>query len=390
MAPVPVFISAGEASGDMYAARLALALRRRLDVDLFGMGGPRMREAGVDTVVDISEVGVLGVVEIVRKLPALRRAWKRLLSEIERRRPALAILTDFPAFHLRLSRVLRRKRIRNVYFVCPQFWAWRPWRVRLVKRRFVRALCIFPFEEDFYRHAGVPTDWIGHPLVDSVRISMTREAFAQRFGLDPRLPIVAVLAGSRASELAHHMPQLVPAVALMNSTNSTNSMNSASQRQFVFALAPGLTVAQLKAHMGTLAPAVTIVEDATYDLLAAAEVAIVSSGTATVEAALLGVPMVVVYRVAPFTAWVVRRLARTRLFAMVNVLAGKEVVPELIQDAFTPERVVGETERLLASAEARAAMCRELANVREKLGPPGAIDRAADIIAEMLRNQPLV
>lgn len=390
MAPVPVLISAGEASGDMYAARLALALRQRLDVDLFGMGGPRMREAGVDTVVDISEVGVLGVVEIVRKLPALRRAWKRLLSEVERRRPALAVLTDFPAFHLRLSRVLRRKRIRNVYFVCPQFWAWRPWRVRLVKRRFVRALCIFPFEEDFYRQAGVPTDWIGHPLVDSVRTSMTREAFAQRFGLDPELPIVAVLPGSRPSELAHHMPQLVPAVALMNSMNSTNSMNSAGQKQFVFALAPGLTAAQLKAHMGTLAPAPTIVENATYDLLAAAEVAIVSSGTATVEAALLGVPMVVVYRVAPFTAWVVRHLARTRLFAMVNVLAGKEVVPELIQDAFTPERVVDETQRLLGSAEARAVMCRELANVREKLGPPGAIDRAADIIAEMLRNQPSV
>jgi lipid-A-disaccharide synthase len=216
---------------------------------------------------------------------------------------------------------------------------------------------------------------------------MTREAFAQRFGLDPKLPIVAVLPGSRPSELAHHMPQLVPAVALMN---STNSMNSAGQRQFVFALAPGLTEAQLKTHMGTLAPAPTIVENATYDLLAAAEVAIVSSGTATVEAALLGVPMVVVYRVAPFTAWVVRHLARTRLFAMVNVLAGKEVVPELIQDSFTPERVVDETQRLLASAEARAAMCRELANVREKLGPPGAIDRAADIIAEMLRNQPSV
>jgi lipid-A-disaccharide synthase len=198
---------------------------------------------------------------------------------------------------------------------------------------------------------------------------------------------VAVLPGSRPSELAHHMPQLVPAVALMSSTNSTNS---AGQKQFVFALAPGLTEAQLKAHMGTLAPAPTIVENATYDLLAAAEVAIVSSGTATVEAALLGVPMVVVYRVAPFTAWVVRHLARTRLFAMVNVLAGKEVVPELIQDAFTPERVVDETQRLLGSAEARAVMCRELANVREKLGPPGAIDRAADIIAEMLRNQPSV
>src|SRR5690349_19056992 len=151
MASIPVLISAGEASGDMYAARLALALRRRIDVDLFGMGGPKMRDAGVDTVVDSAEVGVLGVVEIVQKLPALRRAWRRLISEIDRRGPKLAILTDFPAFHLRLSRVLRHKDVRNVYFVCPQFWAWRPWRVRLVKRRFVRALCIFPFEEDFYR-----------------------------------------------------------------------------------------------------------------------------------------------------------------------------------------------------------------------------------------------
>jgi len=380
MAPVPVLISAGEASGDMYAARLALALRERVDVDLFGMGGPRMRDAGVDTVVDSADVGVLGVVEIVRKLPALRRAWKRLISAIDRRRPAIAILTDFPAFHLRLSRILRRKGVRNVYFVCPQFWAWRPWRVRLVKRRFVRGLCIFPFEEDFYRKAGVQTDWIGHPLVDAVHSPTTREAFALRYGLDPKLPIIAVLPGSRPSELAHHMPQLMAAIAQMNST---------AQRQFVLATAPGLTQEQLKIHMGSLAPKITMVENATYELLAAADVAIVSSGTATIEAALIGVPMVVVYRVAPFTAWVVRHLAHTRVFAMVNVLAGKEIVPELIQDAFTPERVVRETERLLASPEARETMRRELGSVRETLGPPGAIERAADIIAEMIRNSPV-
>ncbi len=376
MAPIPVLISAGEASGDMYAARLALALRERADVDLFGMGGPKMREAGVETVVDAADVGVLGVVEIVRKLPALRRAWRRLLSEIERRGPTIAILTDFPAFHLRLARVLRRKQIRNVYFVCPQFWAWRPWRVRLVKRRFVRGLCIFPFEEAFYRKAGVPADWIGHPLVDAVRAPVTREAFAHRQGLDPTLPIVAVLPGSRPSELAHHLPQLMAAIARMNSAG----------RQFVIAAAPGLTKAQVKAHMGALESAIPIVENATYDLLGAADVAIVSSGTATVEAALLGVPMVVVYRVAPFTAWVVRHLARTPHFAMVNLLAGREIVPELIQDAFTPERVVRETDRLLGSAEARETMRGELARVREKLGPPGAIERAAGIIAEMLRN----
>jgi lipid-A-disaccharide synthase len=380
MAPVPVLISAGEASGDMYAARLALALRRRADVDLFGMGGPKMRAAGVETVVDAAEVGVLGVVEIVHKLPALRRAWKRLISEIDQRRPAIAILTDFPAFHLRLSRVLRRKHVRNVYFVCPQFWAWRPWRVRLVKRRFVRGLCIFPFEEEFYRKAGVPTDWIGHPLVDAVRTPVSREAFAARYGLDPKASIVAVLPGSRPTELAHHMPQLIAAIA---------KMKAGEQKQFVFAAAPGLTQAQVRVHMSAEASNITIVEDATYELLATADVAIVSSGTATVEAALIGIPMVVVYRVAPFTAWVVRHLARTRLFAMVNVLAGKEIVPELIQDAFTPDNVVRETERLLGSAEAREEMRRELGRVREKLGPPGAIERAADIIAEMIQQQPI-
>src|SRR5579864_1488462 len=377
MAPVPVLISAGEASGDMYAARLAVALRRRADVALFGMGGPRMREAGVNTVVDSADVGVLGVVEIVHKLPALRRAWRRLISEIDQRRPTIAILTDFPAFHLRLARVLRRKQIRNVYFVCPQFWAWRPWRVRLVRRRFVRGLCIFPFEEAFFRKAGVQADWIGHPLVDAVRAGTSREAFALRHGLNLSRPIIAVLPGSRPSELAHHMPQLMEAIARMNSTGL---------RQFVIAAAPGLTTEQMKAHMGALESSIPIVENATYDLLAAADVSIVSSGTATVEAALLDSPMVVVYRVAPLTAWVVRRLARTRHFAMVNLLAGKEIVPELIQDAFTPERLARETERLLASEEDRQTMRGELAQVREKLGPPGAIERAASIIAGMIQN----
>ena len=378
MARIPVLISAGEASGDMYAAQLASALGRRVDVDLFGMGGPKMRDAGVDTVVDCAEVGVLGVVEIVRKLPALQRAWNRLISEVDRRGPRLAILTDFPAFHLRLSRVLRHRQIRNVYFVCPQFWAWRPWRVRLVKRRFVRGLCIFPFEKEFYAKAGVQTDWIGHPLVDIVRAQKTREAFAVQHGLNPVQPIIAILPGSRPSELAHHMPRLVPAI---------RQLASKGNRQIVFAAAPGITPEQLKAQMGSLGSATTIVENATYDLLGAADVAIVSSGTATVEAALLGVPMVVIYRVAPFTAFVVRQLVHTHLFAMVNLLSGKEIVPELIQDDFTADRLVRETERLLDSPEVRENTRRELAKVRQKLGPPGAIERAADIISAMIREQ---
>ena len=169
MTPTPILLSAGEASGDMYAARLATALRQRTDVALFGMGGPRMREAGVEIITDYSEVSVVGITEVLRRLPSLRRALRRLVAEAERRRPPLAILTDFPGFHLRLARKLRPRGIRNVYYICPQFWAWRPWRVNLVRRRFAQALCIFPFEERFYSNAGVPVTFIGHPLVGEVR-----------------------------------------------------------------------------------------------------------------------------------------------------------------------------------------------------------------------------
>ena len=183
MPPTDLLISAGEASGDMYAARLAIALRARADVRMFGMGGPEMRKAGVEIIVDSSEVALIGLLEVVHKMPALNRAWRRLLSETRRRKPKLAILTDFPGFHLHLSRALKRQGIRNVYFICPQFWAWRPRRVNLVRRRFIRGLCIFPFEVDFYRKHGVLVDWIGHPLVDQVHPTMSRADFAARHNL---------------------------------------------------------------------------------------------------------------------------------------------------------------------------------------------------------------
>jgi lipid-A-disaccharide synthase len=375
MPPIELLISAGEASGDMYAARLATALRARADVRLFGMGGPHMREAGVDIVVDSADVALVGLLEVVHKMPALNRAWRRLLAETRRRKPALAILTDFPGFHLHLSRALKHKGVRNVYFVCPQFWAWRPRRVNLVRRRFERGLCIFPFEVDFYRQHGVQVDWIGHPLVDQVHATTSRAEFARRHNLDTAKPIVALLPGSRAGELAQHMPILMEAAAKLHA--------AAPERQFALALASGLAPGQVNPYLRADLP-IRIVSGSTYDVLAAADVAVVSSGTATVEAALIGAPMVVIYRVAPLTAWIARRLVRTPYFAMVNLIAGKRIVPELIQDNLTPERVAEEVERLLSSSDARDEMRRELAEVRERLGPPGAIDRAADIIATMI------
>jgi lipid-A-disaccharide synthase len=359
----------------MYAARLAIALQQRANVEIFGMGGPQMRAAGVEIVVDYAEVTLVGLLEVVRKMPALNRAWRRLLGETHRRKPQLAILTDFPGFHLHLSRALKRQRVRNVYFVCPQFWAWRPRRVNLVRRRFERGLCIFPFEVDFYRQHGVKVDWIGHPLVDQVHASLSRAEFAHRNNLDAAKPIIALLPGSRPGELAQHMPVLIEAAAQLHA--------AAPDRQFVLALASGLAPSHIEPYLRPNTP-IRIVPADTYNVLAAADVAIVSSGTATVETALIGVPMVVVYRVAPVTAAIARRLIRTPYFAMVNLIAGKQIVPELIQDNLTPQNVVQEVERLLNSPQAQDEMRRELAVVRERLGPPGAIDRAADIIASML------
>ncbi len=372
MPPTEILISAGEASGDMYAAQLARALQERADVHLFGMGGPRMREAGVEILVDSAEVHVAGIFEVLHKIPALRRAMRTLRAESKRRRPPIAILTDFPGFHLRLARTLKRRGVRNVYFVCPQFWAWRPWRANLVRRRFERGLCLFPFEVDFYRKAGVTADWIGHPLVGQVRATLSRAEFAARHALDPAKPIITILPGSRPSELAHHMPRLMQAVARLHS--------AAAERQFLVAVAPGLSPKQFDPYIPAKSP-VHLIEDAAYDALAAADVAIVSSGTATIETALLGRPMVVIYRVSPATAWIARRLMRAPYIAMVNLIAQKHAVPELIQETFEPEEVAREVEHLLSSPGARAVMKTDLAEVARRLGPPGAIDRAADLIA---------
>jgi lipid-A-disaccharide synthase len=374
MPPIPLLISAGEASGDMYAARLALALQKRMEVALFGMGGPQMRAAGVDVITDYSEVSVVGITEILSHLPPLVRAMRRLVSEAERRKPPFAILTDFPGFHLRLARKLRPRGVRNIYYICPQFWAWRPWRVRVVRRRFAQALCIFPFEEAFFGGAGVPTKFIGHPLVGAVQATQTREEFCRQHGLDPGQPIVAILPGSRHAELSQHMPVI---------REACQRIQERRPAQFVLAAAAHSNINELRAGWKA-GLNVRVVENQTYNALASADAAIVSSGTATVEAALLDVPTVVVYRVTPLTALLAKPLVRTSYFSMVNLIAERRVVPELIQKDFTPAKVAEEVLRLLNDPRAREELRSGLAEVRKRLGPPGAVDRAADAIAALL------
>lgn len=380
MPPVPLLLSAGEASGDMYAARLAIALKQRLDVAIFGMGGAQMRAAGVEIITDYSEVSVVGITEVFKRLPSLVRAMRHLVEESQHRKPPFAILTDFPGFHLRLARKLRRKGIQNVYYICPQFWAWRPWRVNLVRRRFAEALCIFPFEEKFYADAGVPVKFIGHPLVGHVQASLTRELFCEKYGLQESGRIITVLPGSRRGEIAHHLPILVEGLREIRRRVS-------GPPQIVVAVAPSLDAARLEKSF----PAdwgVRFIANDTCNAISAADLAIVSSGTATVETALLGKPMIVVYRLSPLTAGLAKPLVKTKFFGMVNLIAGRSVVPELIQDDFTPQRLAAEVESLLSGspdANSRVSeMKRGMQEVQALLGPPGAVDRAADEIARLL------
>jgi lipid-A-disaccharide synthase len=379
MTAMSILISAGDPSGAMHAARLARALRERTGARLFGLGTSVMSEAGVDLVADASEIAVVGLSEAIELLPRAWRLLKRLETEAARRKPALAILVDAPDFNLRLARRLRRQGIRIVYFISPQVWAWRSGRVRQIRELVERMLVIFPFEEKFYRDAGVDAEFVGHPLADVVHAEHSRDEFCHRHLLDPERPILVLLPGSRIKEVAHNLPPMLAACRLLADDEHLAP-------QLALAVAPGLTAGDFTPWVRK-APPLRFVERGTWDALAAADAAIVSSGTATIDAALLGTPMVVVYRVSAASAMVLRHLVHVPYYSMVNLLLDRPAVPELVQRDFTPERVARETRLLLESPERREQMKHDLAEVRSRLtspDPAGAIARAAAIIASLL------
>jgi lipid-A-disaccharide synthase len=374
-----LMIVAGERSGDVYGAGLAAALRERLGaIEIFGCGGDAMRRAGVETTVDAHSVAVAGIVEVVSALPRVYRAFRALLAEVERRRPQLAVLIDFPDFNLRLAKRLKRHNVPVVYFVSPQVWAWRPGRIKQIKANVAKMLCIFDFEEEIYRKAGVPVEYVGHPLVDLVRSSLSRDDFFTQTRLDPATPTVALLPGSRQKEVSHNLPPMLDAATRLTATRRI---------QFVIPVAATLDPQWLEStllefYVGRAT--VRTVAKATADVLQHSDVAVVASGTATLEAALCARPMVVVYRVSPLTWLVGKLLVKVPFYSMVNLLAGRPLVPELMQADFSAQNVAAQVEYLLDHPEAHAAMARDLSALRLRLGPGGALGRAAQAVASAL------
>ena len=373
---VKILVSAGEDSGDQYAAALVEALKaRRPEAEFFGCAGTALRAAGVRPVLEAERLAVVGLVEVLTHLPRIYQEFRRVAVAAERERPDLAILTDSPDFHLRLAKKPAPLGIPIVYLIAPQVWAWRGWRVRLMRRVVTHLLCIFPFEEAFFRERGVPATYIGHPLVGRVRPLLTRAEFFRKHRLAPERPLIAVLPGSRRGEAARHLPLLLETVRELN-----------GWRAMSFVLAASRSTGQAFFVNQVGGSGIKVIEGETYDVLAHADLALVASGTATVEAALLGTPMVSFYRVHPAT-WILGKwFVDVPFFSMVNVLAGRKIVPELIQADFTASRLAAEARALLEDSNRLQRMRDDLAAVEQRLaGGERAMERAADVIEEVLR-----
>ena len=370
-----ILVSAGEASGDRYSAQLVEQLRERLpQAEFFGCAGQRLRQAGVRPVIRAEELAVVGIFEVARDIPRIYGKFRRLAAAAAAEKPALAILTDSPDFNLRLAKRLHRAGIPVVYYVAPQIWAWRQGRVRLLRESVDHLLCIFPFEQEFFRSHRVETTFVGHPLYGSLQPTLSRQDFCSKHGLARERPLVAVLPGSRRGEASRHLGPVLDAVARLKRQRPTNIVLPAST-----------TTGQAFFAQRISDPAVQVIEGETENVLANADLALVASGSATVEAALLGTPMVVFYRVTT-ASWIVgRMMVDVPFYSMVNLLAQRRIVPELIQGDCTGKRLATEATRLLESEQARHQMKEDLQLVRQKLrGEMPAAQRAAEVICDKL------
>jgi lipid-A-disaccharide synthase len=414
MALVRILISAGEASGEMYGAQLIEAMRRlnfvpsgtlrsgqpgaavptqsKASIEFFGVGGEKMRAAGCDIVVDAKELSVVGITEILGHLPKIWGLFHRLIAEADKHSPDLTVVIDSPAFNWRVARQMKKRGIPVVYYVCPQFWAWRQGRVRLLRKYVDKALVIFPFEERFYRERGMDAEFVGHPLADLSRPAISRHEYAAEHGLVASKPWITLMPGSRAKEVRMNLPEMLDAAALLG-----------DEYEFLIPVAPTVGSSFIRGIVDSHpllakaarngAPseiALRLVPEA-LPALAHSRAGIIASGTATVEAAMMETPFVMVYRVTPLTYLLGRWTVKVPHFAMVNLIAGGSVVPELVQQDFTAEKVAAGLKEIIPDGAPRQKMIEGLRRVKKLLSAGSteghAADRAARAISNLLQSR---
>jgi lipid-A-disaccharide synthase len=377
---VRIFISAGEASGDLYASSLVEVLKaRHPEAEFFGCAGPRMQAAGVRAVVDQRSLAVVGIIEVIPHIPRILSEMNKLARVCAAEHPDVAILTDSPSFHLPLARKLHRQGVPIVYLVAPQAWAWKTGRVKTMRATLNRLLCIFPFEEPFFRGHGVAAEYIGHPLSRLAKPKLPRAEFCSMLGLPEVSRIVALLPGSRHGEVARHLPIVLEAARRLKERHPMT---------FVLALPAGFGLQNTRFWKPVQAANIQVIEGHTWDALAQAELALAASGTVTIEAAMLGTPMVTFYRVNALSWYLQRWRVRTPFLTMVNLVADRKVVPELIQEDMTAERISAEALTLLENAGARQSMRAGLAAVAKQLGSErDPMETAADWVEKAWMNK---
>ena len=370
-------IVAGEASGDMYGADVVRSIKKRFPGSkFFGLGGQRMAAAGVELEGDITRTAVVGPFEAITSVGTLYGVFRKLADRVENDPPQAAILIDFPDFNLRLAKRIKDNNIPVIYYISPQIWAWREGRINQIKKLVDKMLVIFPFEEDIYRKAGVDVEFVGHPLIDMVRPTRTKEEFCRLHRLDHRKPIVALLPGSRKKEVRYILPTLCETASLISAKKPDT--------QFVLPLAQGLDPDLITSIVGDRP--IKVLTNETYNAVRYARAAIVASGTATLETALLGTPEVIVYRISGATWFLGKFLLRVRLFGIVNIILGEEVVPELFQDKFTADRVSQTTLQLMDDVWMQSKIRGNYESLRRQLGNGKVADRVADVVLRLTNS----
>lgn len=383
-----IMIVAGEASGDAHGAKLVRALEAadpNASFEFFGAAGQALRLAGVDPIVDSDNLSIVGLPEIARALPMFLRAFRDLRRAAVRRRTDAAILVDFPDFNLKLAKSLKRQGITVIYYISPQLWAWRQYRIRTIRKYTDLLITILPFEKDWYADRGVShVEFVGSPLAREVHPSVSKNEFCLGHGLDPSKPIVSLLPGSRHKEITRILPVMLQAAGIMSARHDI---------QFITAVASTRREADVKDAFAAIEPEfpglarrIRIVSDETYDVLNASDAAAIASGTATLEAGIIGTPMAIVYKTSGLNYKLLRPLISVEHFGLINLIAGSRVATEMIQDELTPNALADELFRLL-EPEQNARMRAQLRAVADKLGQGGASARAADLILTLLRSK---